>query len=102
LIVPNSWTIEVSPAVFQQKGDQFVKHKKQRLDSRAKVKRIEQEKALSWNEGEDGDRSGLRIVVIKHLFTPEEIEDDAYEQELREDIDAECTKIGEVTKVRYI
>jgi hypothetical protein len=30
-------------------------------------------RALSWNEGEDGDRAGLRIVVIKHMFTPDEI-----------------------------
>ncbi|TMW63484.1 hypothetical protein Poli38472_002425 [Pythium oligandrum] len=93
------WPIDVSPAVFEQKGETFVKHKKARLDARAKVKRIEQEKALSWNEGEDGDRAGLRIVVIKHMFTPEEILDDTYEEELRQDIEEECTKIGEVTKV---
>uniref|UniRef100_K3WEI1 RRM domain-containing protein n=1 Tax=Globisporangium ultimum (strain ATCC 200006 / CBS 805.95 / DAOM BR144) TaxID=431595 RepID=K3WEI1_GLOUD len=93
------WPIDVSPAVFEQKGSEFVKRKKLKLDSRAKVKKIEQEKALSWNEGGDGDKNGLRIVVIKHMFTPEEIEDEAYENELRDDILAECLKIGEVTKI---
>ncbi|GLE03006.1 hypothetical protein PINS_up011885 [Pythium insidiosum] len=93
------WTIDVSPAVFEQKGAEYVKHKKPRLDSRARVKRLEQEKALSWNEGDDGDRAGLRIVVIKHLFTPEEIEDDAYELELKQEIEEECSKMGEITKI---
>ncbi|KAF1327043.1 Rna-binding protein, partial [Globisporangium splendens] len=93
------WPIDVSPAVFEQKGSEFVGRKKLKLDSRAKVKKIEQEKALSWNEGGDDDKNGLRIVVIKHMFTPEEIEDEAYENELRDDILAECLKIGEVTKI---
>ncbi|KAJ0407894.1 hypothetical protein P43SY_009181 [Pythium insidiosum] len=93
------WTIDVSPAVFEQKGAEYVKHKKPRLDSRARVKRLEQEKALSWNEGDDGDRAGLRIVVIKHMFTPDEIEDDAYELELKQEIEEECSKMGEITKV---
>ncbi|TYZ63806.1 hypothetical protein PybrP1_007338 [[Pythium] brassicae (nom. inval.)] len=81
------------------KGNEFVKRKKVKLDSRAKVKKFEQEKALSWNEGENDDRNGLRIVVIKHMFTPDEIEDEAYENELRDDILAECLKLGEVAKI---
>lgn len=59
------------------------------------------EQALSWNEGADDERNGLRIVVIKHMFTPEEIENEAYEDELRDDILAECLKMGEVSKVRH-
>lgn len=38
------WQIDVTPAVFQQKGKEFVKRKKVKLDSRAKVKKFEQEK----------------------------------------------------------
>jgi hypothetical protein len=38
------WPIDVSPAVFTQKGDEFVKRKKLKIDARAKVKLIEQQK----------------------------------------------------------
>lgn len=38
------WPIDVAPAVFEQKGKEFVKRKKLKLDSRAKVKKFEQEK----------------------------------------------------------
>ncbi|ETN22172.1 hypothetical protein PPTG_02190 [Phytophthora nicotianae INRA-310] len=93
------WPIDVSPAVFQQKEGDFVKRKKLKIDSRARIKMFEKEKALSWNEGEVNEPAGLRIVVIKHMFTPAEIEDEAYETELQEDIHGECSKIGEVTKI---
>ncbi|KAK1931989.1 HIV Tat-specific factor 1 [Phytophthora citrophthora] len=93
------WPIDVSPAVFQQKEGVFVKRKKLKIDTRAKIKMFEKEKALSWNEGEVSDPAGLRIVVIKHMFTPAEIEDEAYEKELQEDIHDECLKIGEVSKI---
>lgn len=41
------WPIDVTPAVFEQKGKEFVKRKKVKLDSRAKVKKFEQEKVRS-------------------------------------------------------
>ncbi|RLN45564.1 hypothetical protein BBJ28_00003228 [Nothophytophthora sp. Chile5] len=93
------WPIDVSPAVFTQKGEEFVKRKKPKIDTRAKIKMFEQAKALSWNEGEVGEPAGLRIVVIKHMFTPDEITDEEYERELQEDIHGECSKIGEVSKI---
>ncbi|RLN87841.1 hypothetical protein BBJ28_00019659 [Nothophytophthora sp. Chile5] len=128
------WPIDVSPAVFTQKGEEFVKRKKPKIDTRAKIKMFEQAKvrplgqpgvhyrftwriggisltswrffvfsgvvqALSWNEGEVGEPAGLRIVVIKHMFTPDEITDEEYEKELQEDIHGECSKIGEVSKI---
>ncbi|POM74184.1 Splicing factor U2AF-associated protein 2 [Phytophthora palmivora] len=93
------WIIDVSPAEFKQKGGDFVKRKKPKIDTRAKIKMFEKEKALSWNEGEVSEPAGLRIVVIKHMFTPAEIEDEKYEKELQEDIQDECSKIGEVSKI---
>ncbi|CAI5743594.1 unnamed protein product [Peronospora destructor] len=93
------WPIDVCPAEFQQKGGDFVKRKKKKIDTRAKIKMFEKEKALSWNEGEVNEPAGLRIVVIKHMFTPAEIEDEAYEKELQEDIYGECSKIGEMSKI---
>lgn len=44
-----SWRIDVSPAVFQQKGDEFVAKKKMKIDARTKVKRIEQEKVCVYD-----------------------------------------------------
>ncbi|KAE9337533.1 hypothetical protein PF008_g12485 [Phytophthora fragariae] len=93
------WPIDVSPAQFKQKGQDFVKRKKPKIDTRAKIKMFEKAKALSWNEGEVSEPAGLRIVVIKHMFTPEEIEDEEYEKELQDDIQDECSKIGEVSKI---
>ncbi|KAL4160479.1 hypothetical protein PRNP1_001047 [Phytophthora ramorum] len=93
------WPIDVSPAEFKQKGQDFVKRKKPKIDTRAKIKLFEKAKALSWNEGEVSEPAGLRIVVIKHMFTPAEIEDEEYEKELQEDIHNECSKIGEVSKI---
>ncbi|KAF4323158.1 hypothetical protein BBO99_00003416 [Phytophthora kernoviae] len=92
------WPIDVSPAVFAQKGQEFVKRKKPKIDTRAKIKMFEKAKALSWNEGEVSEPAGLRIVVVKHMFTPSEIEDETYEKELQEDIHTECSKIGEISK----
>lgn len=93
------WPIDVLPAVFQQKEGEFVKRKKIKIDTRAKIRMFEKEKALSWNEGEIHEPSGFRIVVIKHMFTPLEVENEAYEKELRDDIYDECSKIGEVSKI---
>uniref|UniRef100_A0AAV1UI01 RRM domain-containing protein n=1 Tax=Peronospora matthiolae TaxID=2874970 RepID=A0AAV1UI01_9STRA len=93
------WPIDVAPAEFKQKGEDFVKRKKPKIDARAKIKMFEKEKALSWNEGEVSEPAGLRIVVIKHMFTPAEIEDEAFAKELQEDIHDECSKIGEVSKI---
>ncbi|CEG36499.1 rna-binding protein [Plasmopara halstedii] len=93
------WPIDVSPAVFQQKEGEFVKRKKVKIDTRAKIRMFEKEKALSWNEGEINEPTGFRIVVIKHMFTPSEIEDESYEKELRDDIYDECSKLGEVSKI---
>ncbi|OWZ24576.1 hypothetical protein PHMEG_000320 [Phytophthora megakarya] len=97
--IRQEWPIDVSPAEFKQKGGDFVKRKKPKIDTRAKIKMFEKEKALSWNEGEVNEPAGLRIVVIKHLFTSPEIEDEEFEKELQEDIHGECSKIGEVSKI---
>uniref|UniRef100_M4BDH3 RRM domain-containing protein n=1 Tax=Hyaloperonospora arabidopsidis (strain Emoy2) TaxID=559515 RepID=M4BDH3_HYAAE len=72
------WPIDVAPAAFKQKGENFVKRKKPKIDARAKIKRFEKE---------------------KHMFTPAEIEDEAFEKELQDDIHGECSKIGEVSKI---
>ena len=39
---------------------------------KAKVRRMAQEQSLSWDEGTLDQ--GLKIIIIKHMFKPEEFE----------------------------
>ncbi|KAH9101527.1 hypothetical protein AeMF1_021750 [Aphanomyces euteiches] len=113
-IRPNC-TIDVSVAVFSQKGDTFVERKRQKLSNRAKVKKFEQEKALSW--GTTGDEE-FRIVVLKHMFGVEDFAGERFQfcglgtlilngvdaqggEELKEDIKKECETLGEITKITF-
>ena len=55
---------------------------------------------FSWNEEEIGE--GLRIVIIKNLFNPNEISENEYDQffeELEDDLMLECLKLGEISKL---
>lgn len=41
-----------------------------------------------------------RVVVLKHMFTPQELEEDAtLLLDLKEDVREECSSLGEVTNV---
>ncbi|KAF0697518.1 Aste57867_11828 [Aphanomyces stellatus] len=91
-------TIDVSLAVFSQKGETFVERKRVKLDNRAKVKKFEQEKALSW--GTTGDEE-FRIVVLKHMFKMEDFAVEAEGEELKEEIKQECETLGEIQKITF-
>merc|ERR1712129_1225 len=54
----------------------------------------------SWS-GEMDDGSGRRIVVMKHLFSAEEAEQEGpdFYKELIDEVQEECEKIGQVGKV---
>ncbi|GBG29307.1 RNA-binding protein, putative [Hondaea fermentalgiana] len=72
------------------------------MERALKLRRMEQEQALSWNEEGVEDRRGLRIVVLKNLFDPadKEVRDDPnFKRELEEDLLDECAKLGDVKKV---
>lgn len=58
------------------------------------------ERLLDWgaDEGIDDGR-GLRIVILMHMFSPEEIENVDDKKALAQEIEAEVAKIGEVEKV---
>ena len=63
--------VTIENAKFEQKGDYKLREKRE-IDEIAKIKfKVNQEKMFSWNDTEEGE--GLRIVVIKHMFTPEEV-----------------------------
>jgi HIV Tat-specific factor 1 len=59
---------------------------------------------LDWNEQEEEDdklvSKNAKTVILKHMFTLEEIEQDpGVILELKNDVREECLKIGEVTSV---
>ena len=102
----------VSEAVFQQKGTKFVKQKRAKIDQKAKIRKMEQQQALSWNDVRD-DSSATRIVVLMHMFAPKDLigklkrqgfarskpELDAKSTEdLKVDVGDECRKFGEIEK----
>ncbi|OQS06164.1 hypothetical protein THRCLA_01776 [Thraustotheca clavata] len=93
------WPLDVKVAEFTQKGDEFVPRKKAKLDSKAKVKKFQMEQALSW--GAADEEEGLRIVVLKHMFTPNDFGDPVAGQELKDDIKAECETLGAITKITF-
>lgn len=73
---------------------------KEQIEKLAKIRRKEQETALSW--AEDGSTStGLKIVVLKNVFSPEELKaKSGGTEKLKEDLRSECqAECGDVSKV---
>lgn len=54
-------------------------------------------KLLSWADGPEED--DMNIVILKHCFTPSELEDEAVETDLKKDLKEGCEKAGKVLKV---
>jgi len=78
-------------AQFVNKPDLPKKKSKKRIK---KIRLIDQTKELGWGENEN------MHIVIKHMFEPKESwEDPNFFTELKEDITAECAKVGPVDKV---
>jgi HIV Tat-specific factor 1 len=102
--IRQGYKIRVERATFQQKGSEYQARKKKKTD-KLELYRIktEVERLFTWNEEEEEER-GLRIVVLKGVFTPEEIGNAENKQqflkEIEEDIRAECTeKLGEIDRL---
>eukprot|EP01138_Halocafeteria_seosinensis_P016273 gb/GECG01016603.1/.p1 GENE.gb/GECG01016603.1/~~gb/GECG01016603.1/.p1 ORF type:complete len:519 (+),score=101.82 gb/GECG01016603.1/:1-1557(+) len=73
---------------------------KEQIEKLAKIRRKEQETALSW--AEDGSTStGLKIVVLKNVFSPGELQAKSGSTEkLKDDLRSECqAEFGDVSKV---
>lgn len=66
---------------------------------RVRVAELEERIALSWDE--DGDIThGMKIVILKHMFDPKELERPETLDELREDVASELqTKCGDLDKI---
>eukprot|EP00250_Pteridium_aquilinum_P035410 c935_g1_i1 orf=302-1846(-) len=89
----------VTRAKFEQKGDVFIK-KEQNKQKKRKLKHAEQ-KALSWGGFDDAKKQQPMGVVLKNMFTQEEL---LMEPTLITDLEAEvaeeCSKIGPVERLR--
>uniref|UniRef100_A0A7S0GK02 RRM domain-containing protein n=1 Tax=Amorphochlora amoebiformis TaxID=1561963 RepID=A0A7S0GK02_9EUKA len=94
-------TIKVSKAEFQQKGDKFIEKKLTKTD--LKFKRFKKQQALDWDEDGVNQIKGFRIVVLKHMFTPEEAKPDKekfyreLEAEVGSEIESKCGDIDKLT-----
>jgi len=110
--------LHVERAKFEERQDQGdQKQQKQKLVSSAKrrVAKLAARQAMDWDDGEfngrlTGGLKGLRIIVLKHIFRPDDLKrkggnstgDDEEEQllgELELRVRTECEKFGDVEKM---
>ncbi|KAI8318379.1 hypothetical protein GQ54DRAFT_300437 [Martensiomyces pterosporus] len=99
--------ISVQKAVFEEKdkrgSDKAETSKRSRVDPKLIQRRLNQlEKQLDWFEGggEIAERY-KRTVILKHMFTLQELEEDVtLLLDLTEDVREECEKLGAVSSVK--
>ncbi|KAL3823581.1 hypothetical protein ACHAXA_005562 [Cyclostephanos tholiformis] len=102
--------LSVQRAKFEQHGtfDGNGKSGGRRVVSEAKrkVARLAALQAVGWDEGENGriagGLKGLRIVVLRNMFDPAELQNDENDlrlQSLEREVRAECEEIGVVEKI---
>lgn len=91
----------MQPAEFEMKGEEYRERKIQKVDVVDK-KRIqaEKERRFAWTE-EQANKVGLKIVILKHMFTPQEIKDNPsllseIEIDVKDEIESSC---GSVQKI---
>ena len=93
--------IKVQPAEFEMKGEEYRERKIQKLDVVDK-KRIqaEKERRFAWTE-EQANKGGLKIVILKHMFSPEDIKQNEnlvneIEIDVKDEVESSC---GGVQKI---
>jgi RNA recognition motif-containing protein len=99
-------TIRVSRAKFEQHGGTFEK-KPPVSNAKRKVAKLAAIQAIGWDEGDNGritgGRKGLRIIVLKHMFQPSDLDnnndEDAFLHKLEQKIRTECEQWGVVEKI---
>ncbi|CAI2368039.1 unnamed protein product [Moneuplotes crassus] len=102
--------ITVERAHFEQKGEEYRERKRQKIDEVEK-KRIqaEKERRFAWNE-EQASSIGLKIVILKHMFDPNEAPKDdeaksneffqVIEQDVAQEVQNQCGKIEKIELFR--
>ncbi|CAG8547349.1 4288_t:CDS:10 [Acaulospora morrowiae] len=100
--------IRVQKAQFKEKDPKLpvegqTKNNSGKSDKRKAQRKLQQlEKKLDWFETETGKKAERynKIVILKHMFTLEELENDvSLILDLKQEIREECEKLGEVTNV---
>lgn len=83
-------TIRCERAKFKKKGDYDPSRKPRPIDKNTKLKQKKKlEKMISWDEPENIS-ANIRKVILKHMFTPEELENPETLLELKEDVEEGC------------
>eukprot|EP00475_Leptophrys_vorax_P036079 TRINITY_DN60314_c0_g4_i1.p2 TRINITY_DN60314_c0_g4~~TRINITY_DN60314_c0_g4_i1.p2 ORF type:complete len:373 (-),score=123.00 TRINITY_DN60314_c0_g4_i1:1425-2543(-) len=89
--------IHVSPAEFDDEKPSAVKKPrmdKNQLAIRKKLEMKRQKDKFSWDEEEDRT-TGMRIVIFKNMFSPEEAtEDPSFFEDLEIDVGKKCENVG--------
>ncbi|OQE24755.1 hypothetical protein PENSTE_c007G09528 [Penicillium steckii] len=99
--------MRVQAADFSFKSQQDAPPKSNMRDKRKIIERTQRlnSKLADWDDDEpsalpDTSSRFEKIVILKHMFTLQELEEDtAAILDIKEDIREECSKIGEVTNV---
>ncbi|KAL4775004.1 hypothetical protein BDW60DRAFT_180963 [Aspergillus nidulans var. acristatus] len=99
--------MRVQPADFSFKSQQEAPMKTSMRDKKKIIKRTQKlnNKLADWDDDEpaalvDTNSKFEKIVILKHMFTLQELEEDpAAILDIKEDIREECSKLGEVTNV---
>jgi HIV Tat-specific factor 1 len=97
--------LAVTPAKFEKKGDVILQANKPRVaEAKRKVAKLAAMQAIGWDEGDNGritgGLKGLRIVVLKHMFTLSMLQtDETILDKLERQIRKECSELGDVEKI---
>jgi HIV Tat-specific factor 1 len=93
--------MSISEAKFEQKGNTFVKKDAVSKKRKKQIAEMQERKALGWKGFDDKIKPELVTVVLKNMFTMDEMAENAdLKHELQEDVRDECNRIGPVDKVR--
>jgi len=96
--------IQVSPAEFKQKGDYKAKKKQKLTKAQRNVMRevYKAYSSVSWEEDPDKVAPQLRIVILKGMFTLEEVADapspEYFYETLKLEVGMECERVGGVVE----
>ena len=108
--------LKVEAAKFEQHGDKFddSRRRERTVSAKRKVAKLATQQALDWddvgleaNGRLTGGRKGLRIIVLKHLFDPNQFQqsdksdddNDQFLHELERGLRTKCEQFGVVEKM---
>ncbi len=96
--------IKIEPAKFEKEKEKEKKTGPQ-IHTKTKKKKVkpvvDQARMLQWGLTQERFEDKPKIVVLKHMFHPDDFTTDPLlKQELRDDIQQECNKFGVVERVR--